>query len=125
MAASCGQAVTHAGNWLTDVLHRSHTTARCVTCFCVTSSESSAEATVGLSTSSSRTFNSTVPAASSGDTSTASTFLPALRSCLAGAGGEGGGASAGSAAAFAPLAGFGGFGGSQYSREPSRLGLSA
>src|SRR5438128_4608116 len=32
-AASCGQAVTHAGRWPGSVLHKSHTTATSVTPF--------------------------------------------------------------------------------------------
>src|SRR5262245_49810276 len=126
MAASCGQAWTQAG-MPPILLHRSHTTARCVTIFSTTSSATDSSTSTGKSfgffTSSRRSWKRISPPLAGGLTWAAITFLPERKKSVAGGLFGAGGASAFAAgaafpAAFAGAAGFSGNGGTEYSCRP-------
>src|SRR5204863_2224397 len=93
----CGQAWTQAG-MPPILLHRSHTTARCVTIFSTTSSATDSSTSTGRSfgflTSSRRSWKRISPPLAGGLTWTAIMFLPGRRKSVAGEtfGGGGGGA---------------------------------
>src|SRR5216683_4119937 len=80
IAASWGQALTHAGTCPGEELHKSHTTARSVTSFSVTSSAKFARPS-GLLMASSRKASRTSALPVVGVTRTASTFRPARNNC--------------------------------------------